>query len=307
MKKLFFIIIAMCVLSVSLSHLTAQEAAEEIKKGLIRDFSINHKLFNTTKEYFADIVPKKVYRAYTKGGVPSNWTDANKITPEECVEYKPEEHSAIVYVPQSYDGTEPYGIYLHITPSDGGLSPDKSYQDMMDKLKLIMVSPNKTSNSESNWRRIVLAMDSMATAKHHYKVDNNRVFVGGLSGGGHMAMFCQVLYPEYFKGAISHAAQSYLPDKTGNNCGHFPGLRLSDVKKSPRKDKKWAIVSGDKDQNYQRILAENKSWESAKFDFKFFDVPGMGHHNAPADTLEEILTWMDAEKEKSSPSSRLRR
>ena len=49
---------------------------------------------------------------------------------------------------------------------------------------------------------------------------------------------------------------------------------------------------GDKDQSYQEILNSSKLWEKGRYQYRFINVPGMGHRNAPADSLEEALKWI---------------
>lgn len=63
----------------------------------------------------------------------------------------------------------------------------------------------------------LLSMEALATVEESYKIDPARRIVTGLSGGGHMAMLTAALYPEYFIGAISHAAQSYYPSGVNGN------------------------------------------------------------------------------------------
>ncbi len=82
------------------------------------------------------------------------------------------------------------------------------------------------------------------------------------------------------------AAQNCLPQR--NTFGHFPGLKLSDTQRKPRKDRKWAVVSGDKGQNYKEIIESSKRWDDGKF--KFFNVPSMGHTNASGKVLEKIFS-----------------
>jgi poly(3-hydroxybutyrate) depolymerase len=176
---------------------------------------------------------------------------------------------------------------VHINPTEGGLRPPKEWQAVLDKMHLIFVSPNKASNNVSMLRRVVLGLDSLATVKAKFKVDPARVYVGGFSGGGHMAMLSGMMYPEIYQGAISHAAQSILP-------GHFPGLSLFDTKSAPRAKHKWCVISGDKDKNYARVKETSKDWERARFLYKFIDVPGMGHEPAPASAFEEALLWIGA-------------
>ncbi len=263
----------------------------EVQKGLMPNFLLDTKLFPITKDYFSDTVPRKVYKAFKNKETPGSWGEkVYELTPEECVEY--ENGTSVVYVPDNYDDSKPFGIYLHITPSKGGVRPNPEYRELMAKYQLIFISPNGTPNGSSMWRRIILGVDSMATVKAHYKIDPKRVYVGGTSGGGHMGMFCQMLYPEHFNGAISHSAQSYLP--SDYSSGHFPGLSLSDAKKGPRRKLKWAVISGDKDYNYKEILKTSEEWIDKNFYYKFFDIKGMSHSMAKASDLEQVLIWMGA-------------
>lgn len=273
--------------------------------GLNPALPLDTKLFKTTKDYFKARIPKKIYTAFKDGRIPTNWgKDVNSMTPEKCVEYNAAEESTVLYVPATYDGSAAFGVYLHNSPGGQGIQPSAEWQALMDKLKLIYISPNRAQNESPAWRRIVLAMDSLATVKAHYKIDANRAYVGGWSGGGHVGMLCQMLYPEYFQGAISHAAQSYLPAPMpgGGGGGHFPGLTLADAKSELRKQRKWAVIFGDKDGNYQAILDTSKQWKDERFQYKPFFVKGMEHENASAAALEEALVWMGADQKPKKPA-----
>lgn len=49
------------------------------------------------------------------------------------------------------------------------------------------------------------------------------------------------------------------------------------------------VISGDKDQNYKEILKTSEQWKSARANYRFIDVPGMGHTNASPEKIEEAL------------------
>lgn len=266
-------------------------ARAQSQTGSVPDYPIDTRLFTNPKDYFKSKIPRTVYQIYKAKKSPPGWSD-NTIPPDEAVAYAAAGQGAALYVPASYNNTKSFGLYLHISPGNRGVDPSPEWRALMDKLNLIYISPHNTQNGVPMWRRVALAMDSMATVKAHYKIDNIRVYVGGLSGGGHMAMMCQMLYPEYFQAAISHAAQSYLPDIGGS--GHFPGLTLRDVDSADRKKKKWVVISGDKDFNYAEIRQSSEKWKAARFDYRFIDVPGMGHENASAKALEDALAWAGA-------------
>lgn len=58
------------------------------------------------------------------------------------------------------------------------------------------------------------------------------------------------------------------------------------------RDKRWAFVSGEKDYNYELAKASGPKWTTQGYRAKYFHVPGMGHHAAPGEALDAVLTWM---------------
>ncbi len=261
-------------------------ATQSVVTGWRNDFPIRP-THPDPKGYFESRNFKKVYDAFNEGNFPAIW-DRNKKG-NAAVEFALEEGLvAEIYVPSSYDGSTAYGIYCHVSPGDKG-TRQAGYADVMDRLKLIYVSPGGTSNQRPMLRRIRLALDATTSVQKEFKIDPKRIVVGGLSGGGHMAMCTHASFPDVFMGAVSHAAQSYLPIET---VGHFPGLDLGDLKGGALKGHKWCVISGDKDQNYQEIIKTSAEWDKNRFDYRFFDVPGMAHVNAGPAALEEALKWL---------------
>ena len=252
--------------------------------GKVAEMPIDTRMFKTPREYFAKPLPQKVCRGF-KSKEYADWK-ANTLTPEQCAGYT-DPQTAVVYVPAAYDGSEAYGVYVHISPGEGGHKPSREWQAVFDRLKLICVSPNKSSNNVTMLLRVVLGLDALATVRAKYKTNPDRVYVGGFSGGGHIAMLSEMMYPEIYQGVISHAAQSYL-------MSHFPGLTLADAKMSPRTKRKWVVISGNLDKNYAEVQKTSKDWERAKFQYQFINVPGMKHENASAEALEEALLWIGA-------------
>lgn len=269
-------------------QMAAKPAAVAAVTGWIQDSAIAKPAFAETKLYLGNRHAKAVYQAFDKGGFPPDWTTNKKDVKAEFA-YDSATAKSIVYIPATYDGTKPFGVYLHISPGDDGENR-KTYAPVMDRLNLIYISPKGTSNDQPMLRRVKLAIDALSAVQAQYRTDPKRICVGGYSGGGHMAMLTHAMFPETFMGSVSHAAQSYLP-KPGS-CGHFPGLEARDLKSGALKDHKWCVISGDKDQNYAEIKTTSKEWEANRMDYKFFDVPGMAHSNAEPDQLETALKWI---------------
>jgi predicted esterase len=255
------------------------------KTGWMDHIAFEKPAYASTKEYLEEANAMAIYKAIARGDFPKEWA-ANKGTVEEMFSY--DKGAMIVYIPASYNPAKPMGVYLHISPGDNG-GTHKNYMPIMDRFSMIHLSPKGTSNSQPMLRRAKLAVDALAEVKKQWKVDEKRVCVGGLSGGGHMAMFTHAMFPQWFSASISHAAQIYLP--LGGSCGHFPGLEARDITGKDCKDHKWVVISGDKDFNYKEILKTTDDWKAARANYLFIDVPGMGHTNASPERLEEALKW----------------
>ena len=256
--------------------------------GWIRDFAIAKPAFAETKLYLTHRNAKAVYQAFAKGDFPPDWSTNKKDAKAEFA-YDAATAKTIVYVPASYDGSKPFGVYLHVSPGEEGENME-GYAPVMDRLNLIYISPKGTSNDQPMLRRVKLAVDALSAVRAQYRTDPKRIGIGGYSGGGHMSMLIHAMFPETFMGSVSHAAQSYLPKPGG--CGHFPGLEARDLKSGDLKDHKWCVISGDKDQNYAEIQQTSKAWEANRMNYKFFDVPGMAHSNAEPERLEAALKWI---------------
>ena len=263
------------------------KSAISTQTGEITDVKIGPRLFPAPEDYYKDRVRKDCIEAMETGQF---WPDSNPEPSEKWIAHDAEKDTCRFYVPASYDGSTAYGLFLWINASDPGGIPQHWFP-VFDEMKLIAVSADHIGNDHPLLRRAHRSIDALTTARARYKIDPKRRIVSGISGGGHMAMLTAALYPEQFLGAISHAAQSYLPGAAGS--GHFPGLELSDFKRGARGNLKWLVVSGDKDYNYAVIKETSKHWESVKLRYRFLEVPGMEHTPCDAASLKQAIAWIE--------------
>ena len=134
---------------------------------------------------------------------------------ESMPAYDIADHEFQLVVPKAYDGSEPYGLLVFIHPNDD-ISLDRFYgkmlRDVLAKHKLIWVSYSKAGNAVMPNIRMGLALDAVHNVSKQYRIDDRRVYVSGLSGGGRMTCMAGLYYPKVFRGAIPIVGTLYFRD-----------------------------------------------------------------------------------------------
>ena len=114
-----------------------------------------------------------------------------------------------LHVPPEYDGTEPYGLLVHIDAGDGGaVRPD--WIPLLADQRLIWVGPEGVGNNQDARRRIGLAALGAWRARELFNVDTRRVYMTGTSGGGRAGTMAALLHPGLFTGAMPVCGSAWL-------------------------------------------------------------------------------------------------
>jgi hypothetical protein len=98
------------------------------------------------------------------------------------------------YVPPKYDGSEAYGLVVWINAGKTGRIPREPWIHVLDDHKLIWIGADDTGNERALSSRIRLAVDGMFNMTKKYKIDPNRIYVAGMSGGGRVSSMIAILY-----------------------------------------------------------------------------------------------------------------
>lgn len=113
-----------------------------------------------------------------------------------------------VYVPESYDGSQAFGVLVWVEPMDELRFP-QGWQGILQQRHVIYVSAAKSGNDQDVYsRRIPLALTGLANIEALYKIDPARIYIGGFSGGGATASLIAAAYADVFTGGI-FVATSY--------------------------------------------------------------------------------------------------
>jgi len=128
------------------------------------------------------------------------------IASDEAVEWE-------IYVPENYDPENPAGILVYISPSQTGSIPNE-WKPLLDEHNLIWIGASKSGNRVAVPRRIAFAITAPAVIDKLYRIDIERVYLTGFSGGGRVASMVAAKYPDIFKGAIFNCGAEYWDEET---------------------------------------------------------------------------------------------
>lgn len=111
-----------------------------------------------------------------------------------------------LYVPRSYDPAKPAPLLLWAHGQGGtGERQYTLWQQVAEQVGLIVLAPrdpNTGMGFSKEPRERAAAMAALRWVRRIANVDENAVFVGGWSRGGHLAWDLMLRYPDHFAGAL---------------------------------------------------------------------------------------------------------
>ena len=198
-----------------------------------------------------------------------------------------------IYIPNNFDPNKTYGVESMIW----GSTIQEDWKPIFDARDIIYVTPSGADNSQAVGHRVARAITAANLIKKYYKVDTNRVYVGGHSGGAATALgWACYDFPLFWKGAIV-GCQFYY-----RNSGFDPAA----------KNMKRAVIEPLNDTNRDLWAAANY-WNDdgsaaspvgtgTKTGYDLYATngyairmwrPAGGHIPPPAPELRAALTWLD--------------
>ncbi len=114
-----------------------------------------------------------------------------------------------LYIPASYDGTEPYGLILWINSGVNGRIRG-AWKTVADEKKIIFIGANNLGNNAPTRHRISAAVASAYRAREIFNINENRIYASGSSGGARVATNLAYQFPEWIAGSLCLCGSSYF-------------------------------------------------------------------------------------------------
>ncbi len=217
--------------------------------------------------------------------------ERHQLTPPEIAEveastplYELAEESFEVHVPEGYDGTEGYGLFVWVSPTPSGKVRREDNLAVLADKRLIWVAANKSGNPRPRWDRIGLALDAVHSMTKLYRIDERRVYAGGYSGGGRISTMLSVLYPELFQGGFLFMGCDYyklvpVPDKPGAVWPASFREPPREAMKRVRERNRYVFVTGEHDFNRSQTRVFHRLYKKDGFrHVTYLEIPGADHY-----------------------------
>ncbi len=188
-----------------------------------------------------------------------------------------------VYVPRDYRPQEPPGILVFVSSIDRGGIPEQ-WQPLMDEHNLIWIGASHAGSSAPVQERVLKSILAPRAIDRKYKVDTERVYIGGFADGGMVANLVQTAEPGVFKGGM------YV-------CGALFWGDDEPAKLAAIRQNRHVFIRGcfdPKEREIQRIHAQYK--EAGVEDSALINIPTRRQSLPIARYIADAIRYLDSEE-----------
>lgn len=230
-----------------------------------------------------EAAPKKMQ---VKGPTKIDWTFAvsNKSLAKAPADWLKDYDSTTteydLAVPANLKPQQSVGLVLFISAGNGPAGFG-SLESVCTAKGLLFASPHNAGNNVDPKKRVRMVLDVLDDIRQRYKVDPDRTYIGGFSGGARIACGIAYALPEYFGGALPVCAVNDLREETW--LRHRIKDRLS-----------LALITGENDFNRPEV---ERLWgpifRDSAIRTKIFNYPKMGHAIPGSKEMTEVVSWLE--------------
>lgn len=194
--------------------------------------------------------------------------------PDEVLKWK-------IYVPKTYTPTKPAGVIVYVTFSNSWGGSRRAYNDVLDDSNLIWAGVVGAGDKKPMNTRIMRVMLTPAFLARDYKLDPERMFVGGTSGGAQVAAILATSKPQLFKGALFVGDALAWKDKLPAGIEH--------VRKN-----RYVFVIGSNNTNLKNVQSAAATYREAGVEHtELIVMPNVARKAPTANFIQKAIEYLD--------------
>jgi pimeloyl-ACP methyl ester carboxylesterase len=177
-------------------------------------------------------------------------------------------------------GTGKHGVLVYISPTDSGELPP-AWAPVLESKSLLYIAADGFGNSRPTAERVVAALGALRLARKLGSLDEQRLYIAGMSGGGRVASQVITHFPELFSGALCIVGADYFLPQDETLRARVASRRL-------------VLLTGSRDFNYDELrLVYRRYQQGGMTNIRLMDVPDLGHEQASRVQLTNALEFLD--------------
>jgi hypothetical protein len=200
-----------------------------------------------------------------------------------------------VRLPRDYNAEFPAGVVVWISPMDDGRIPT-IFEPILDELGMIAIGVDGNGNKRSLTDRLQNHLDSIETLGSRYRIDRERVYLTGASGGGRCSGILLCGFPDVFAGAVPMIGlDTYHNAPTGEPNSHWAARLGRPAGRWMKLLKKRRIggITGSADFNEPEMSIRKGLLERDGIEMRLDVIEGMAHTMPDAKAFSKSLKWVD--------------
>ena len=177
-------------------------------------------------------------------------------------------------------GEGKHGVLVYVSPTDSGeLAP--AWVPVLDSKNLLYVAADGFGNSRPTAERVLAALGALRLAHTLGPLDEKRLYIAGMSGGGRVASQVITHFPELFAGAFCIVGADYF-------------LPNDEAQRARVTSRRLVLLTGSRDFNYEELrLVYRRYQQGGVTNIRLIDVPDLGHEQASRVQLTSAIEFLD--------------
>jgi hypothetical protein len=188
-----------------------------------------------------------------------------------------------IYVPKTYTPAKPAGVMAFVTFSNSWGGSTKAYNDVLDDKNIIWAGVIGAGDKKPLNERMMRLLLTPTFLAREYVLDPDRMYVGGTSGGAHVATILATSKPQLFKGGLFVGGAMFWKSKEP--------AAIDQVRQN-----RYVFISGSKNPNRKEVETTAEAYLAAGVEHtKYIEMPNVGRKAPTSTVIESAIEYLDGQ------------